>query len=47
MFQRAETGAVAEYAKIDLTIDSEVLETIAAWVLAQPPRPALMPAVSK
>jgi len=47
LFQHAETGAIDEYAKIDMTIDPEVLETIASWILAQPPRAAAKPAVSK
>ena len=47
LFQRAQTGAIDEYSKIDVTLDPEVLDVIASWVLAQPPRPAVMPALSK
>jgi alpha-beta hydrolase superfamily lysophospholipase len=47
LFQRAQTGAIDEYSKIDITIDPEVLDVIASWVLAQPPRAAVVPAVSK
>ena len=47
LFQRAKTGSIDEYATIDITIDPEVLETIATWVLAQPPRPVVPPAVLK
>ena len=47
LFQRAQTGAIDEYSKIDITIDPEVLDVIASWVLAQPPRPAVLPAVSR
>jgi alpha-beta hydrolase superfamily lysophospholipase len=47
LFQRAQTGAIDEYSKIEITIDPEVLDVIASWVLAQPPRPAVPPALSK
>ena len=47
LFQRAQTGAIDEYSKIDITIDPEVLDVIASWVLAQPPRAAVLPALSK
>jgi len=32
LFQRAETGAIYEYATIQTTIEPEVLETIADWI---------------
>jgi alpha-beta hydrolase superfamily lysophospholipase len=47
LFQRAQTGAIDEYSKIDITIDPEVLDVIASWVLAQPPRAAVVPGLSK
>ena len=47
LFQRAQTGAIDEYSKIEITIDPEVLDVIASWILAQPPRPVVMPALSK
>lgn len=47
LFQRAQTGAIDEYSKIEITIDPEVLDVIASWVLAQPPRPAVLPALSR
>ena len=47
LFQRAQTGAIDEYSKINITIDPEVLDVIASWVLAQPPRAAVVPAVSQ
>lgn len=47
LFQRAQTGAIDEYSKIEITIDPEVLDVIASWILAQPPRPAVLPALSK
>jgi hypothetical protein len=47
LFQRAQTGAIDEYSKIEITIDPEVLDVIASWVLAQPPRPAVLRALSK
>ena len=47
LFQRAQTGAIDEYSKIEITIDPEVLDVIASWVRAQPPRPAVPPALSK
>lgn len=33
LFQRAKTGAVSEYAEIEITIEPEVLEDIATWIL--------------
>lgn len=35
LFQRAQTGAVAEYATIEQTIAPEVLETLTTWISAQ------------
>jgi fermentation-respiration switch protein FrsA (DUF1100 family) len=39
LFQPAKTGGLDEYASIDTTIDPAVLQAVADWVLAQPPRP--------
>jgi len=33
LFQPAETGAIAEYASIEITIDPRVLSDIASWIL--------------
>jgi uncharacterized protein len=33
LFQPAQTGAIAEYASIDITIDPRVLNDIATWIL--------------
>ena len=33
LFQRAKTGAISEYAEIETTIEPEVLEDIATWIL--------------
>ncbi|WP_457654050.1 alpha/beta hydrolase family protein [Rhodocaloribacter sp.] len=35
LFQPAETGAISEYAKIEVTIAPEALERITRWILAQ------------
>lgn len=35
LFQRAKTGAISEYAKIEETISPLTLETIAQWILAR------------
>jgi len=35
LFQRAQTGAISEYAKIEETISPVALETIAKWILTQ------------
>ena len=39
LFQPAPTGAFAEYAQIEVTMDPTVPATVADWILAQPPRP--------
>ena len=38
LFQPAKTGSLEEYTTIDTTMSPEVLDAIAAWVLAQPSR---------
>lgn len=38
LFQPAKTGGLDEYATIETTIDPAVLQAVADWVLAQPPR---------
>lgn len=38
LFQPAKTGSLDEYTTIDTTMSPEVLDAIAAWVLAQPSR---------
>jgi len=35
LFQRAQTGAISEYAKIEETISPIALEVIAKWILTQ------------
>ena len=35
LFQRAETGQVAEYAKIEHTFDEEALARLTTWVVAR------------
>ncbi|MDX8340958.1 alpha/beta fold hydrolase [Draconibacterium sp. IB214405] len=35
LFQQCETGAIAEYAQIEETIDPEVLKTMKDWILEQ------------
>jgi hypothetical protein len=37
LFQPAKTGALAEYAQIETTIDPSVLELVPTWILAQWP----------
>ena len=38
LFQPAKTGSLEEYTTIDTTMSPEVLDAIAAWVVAQPSR---------
>jgi hypothetical protein len=35
LFQRAQTGAISEYAKIEETISPIALEAITEWILKQ------------
>jgi hypothetical protein len=35
MFQKAQTGSTDEYAQIEQTIDTQVLETIYQWLEKQ------------
>jgi hypothetical protein len=39
LFQPAKTGGIEEYATIETTVDPSVLDLLATWILAQPPRP--------
>ena len=38
LFQPAKTGGLEEYATIETTVDPAVLDLLASWILAQPPR---------
>jgi fermentation-respiration switch protein FrsA (DUF1100 family) len=35
LFQRAQTGTISEYAKIEETVSPIALESISKWILAQ------------
>lgn len=39
LFQKAETGSEYEYGKIEETINPELLETVADWILATTSKP--------
>ena len=38
LFQRAGTGAPDEYARIETTLDPQVLRHVSDWILSQPAR---------